>query len=102
MNSLLIVRIVIISLVWLNTESSNTSFEIDPCECDPFASFVKYCGADGKTYDGCQIKCQKPEVVSVGRCTETEKQNLRNQSSPKYRFKEPKLILGKNISVVYK
>lgn len=83
MNSFLIVRIVVIIYVLRNTESSNTSFEIDPCECDPFASFVKYCGADGQTYDGCQVKCQKPEVVSVGSCTETTKQNFRNQSSTK-------------------
>lgn len=78
----------------IDAESNKTSVELGSYECDPFATFVKYCGADGQTYDGCQIKCEKQEILSIGRCSE----NMKPQ--PKIRYKKTKLIFGKNTSVV--
>lgn len=95
-------RIIIILLILLltNTESTDTSKEA--CDCDPFASFVKYCGADKRMYDGCQIKCQKIEILSIGPCPEKMKMDFRrrhNLQQPIHLFKK---TLGKNISVVFK
>lgn len=67
-------------------------------------SFVKYCGADGRIYDGCEIKCQKLEIISIGPCPENFKISFRRKFllHPKFLYKETKFTLGKNISVVYK
>lgn len=97
------IQIIILSkLLLTNTVSVKSTSQ--PCECDPFVSFVKYCGADGRIYDGCEIKCQKLEIISIGPCPENFKISFRRKFllHPKFLYKETKFTLGKNISVVYK